>query len=178
MWASVIVCNTVTRWEVLPETQKELELCYFHTPARMARQKLILTVQICNKQLDRSYHLLTSNTSLILVMFPLYWKPEWWFWYGNEFKREIGLKWTWDTHRHEEVYKKLHLFREAPRIRNFTITNFTQNCHLHREKEQLPPLPPNVSSDKMLYRWKKKQKNYINWNQRKKKRARYLWIHI
>lgn len=27
----------------------------------------------------------------------------------------------------EQVYKKLYLFKEAPRTRNFTIINFTQN---------------------------------------------------
>lgn len=36
----------------------------------------------------------------------------------------------------EQVYKKLYLFKEAPRTRNFTITNFTQNWPLYIEKNK------------------------------------------
>lgn len=34
----------------------------------------------------------------------------------------------------EQVYKKLYLFKEAPRTRNFTITNFTQNIEKNKTK--------------------------------------------
>lgn len=64
----------------------------------------------------------------------------------------------------EQVYKKLYLFKEAPRTRNFTITNFTQNWPLYIEKNKTETTRSTASKSIFRQNSSQTEEKHMNYN--------------